>query len=43
MDKAKDNYIDLPTYQVIFMALSVGIIVANMFYIQPIEPLIANG
>lgn len=43
MDKAKDNYIDLPTYQVIFMALSVGIIVANMFYIQPIEPLIATG
>lgn len=33
MDKAKDNYIDIPTYQVIFMVLSVGIIVANMFYI----------
>lgn len=40
MDEIKDNYIELPTYKVIFMALSVGVIVANMFYIQPIEPLI---
>ena len=40
MDEIKDNYIELPTYKVIFMALSVGAIVANMFYIQPIEPLI---
>lgn len=40
MDEVKDNYIDLPTYKVIFMALSVGVIVANMFYIQPIETLI---
>lgn len=43
MDKVKDNYIDLPTYKVIFMALSVGVIVANMFYIQPIEPLITSS
>lgn len=40
MDEVKDNYIELPTYKIIFMALSVGVIVANMFYIQPIEPLI---
>lgn len=40
MDETKDNYIALPTYKVIFMALSVGVIVANMFYIQPIETLI---
>ena len=40
MDEIKDNYIELPTYKVIFMALSVGVIVANMFYIQPLEPLI---
>ena len=43
MDEVKDNYIDLPTYKVIFMALSVGVIVANMFYIQPIEPLITSS
>lgn len=43
MDEIKDNYIDLPTYKVIFMALSVGVIVANMFYIQPIEPLITSS
>ena len=43
MDKVKDNYIDLPTYKVIFMDLSVGVIVANMFYIQPIEPLITSS
>lgn len=43
MDKVKDNYIDLPTYKVIFMALSVGVILANMFYIQPIEPLITSS
>lgn len=43
MDEVKNNYIDLPTYKVIFMALSVGVIVANMFYIQPIETLITTG
>ncbi|AZN76642.1 MFS transporter [Lactobacillus acidophilus] len=43
MDEVKDNYIELPTYKVIFMALSVGVIVANMFYIQPIEPLITSS
>lgn len=43
MDEVKDNYIELPTYKVIFMALSVGVIVANMFYIQPIEPLITSN
>lgn len=43
MDETKDNYINLPTYKVIFMALSVGVIVANMFYIQPIETLITTG
>lgn len=43
MDETQDNYIELPTYKVIFMALSVGVIVANMFYIQPIETLITTG
>lgn len=43
MDETQDNYIELPTYKAIFMALSVGVIVANMFYIQPIETLITTG
>lgn len=43
MEEIKDNYIELPTYKVVFMALCVGVIVANMFYIQPIETLITTG
>lgn len=39
----QDNYIKLPHYKIIFMAIAVGVIVANMFYIQPIEELVATG
>lgn len=34
------NYFDFSAYQVTFFAACVGVIVANMFYIQPIEKLI---
>jgi predicted MFS family arabinose efflux permease len=38
MEKEK---IKLSSFKVVFMAMAVGIIVANMFYIQPMEELIA--
>lgn len=37
---SETNYIKLPWYKIVFMATCVGVIVANMFYIQPIERLI---
>lgn len=37
------TYLKLPTYKIVFLATAVGIIVANMFYIQPIEELVATG
>lgn len=37
------QYIHFSTAQVTFFAAAVGIIVANMFYIQPIEKLIASS
>ncbi|MCH3921550.1 MFS transporter [Limosilactobacillus sp.] len=40
MRKLNDNYIELPRYKVIFLATCVGVIVASMFYIQPIENVI---
>lgn len=41
--KLNDNYIELPRYKVIFLATCVGVIVASMFYIQPIENVITVG
>lgn len=41
MDTEK-QYIKFSTAQVIFLAAAVGIIVSNMFYIQPIEKIIAT-
>lgn len=38
--KNNNNYLKFSTYQVVFFAVCVGVIVANMFYIQPIEKLI---
>lgn len=35
-----NNYINLPRWKVSFMAACVGVIVASMFYIQPIEKLL---
>lgn len=41
--ETENSYINLSGLQIIFMATSIGIIVANMFYIQPIEPMITQS
>ena len=38
-----DNYVEFPRPKVVFLAASVGIIVASMFYIQPIEELLTTS
>lgn len=39
----KQNYIEFSSARIVFLAMSVGIIVASMFYIQPIEKLLITG
>ena len=38
-----DNYVEFSRPKVVFLAASVGIIVASMFYIQPIEELLTTS
>lgn len=37
------NYIVLPKWKIVFMATCVGVIVASMFYIQPIEKVLTGS
>ena len=41
--KAKNNYLELSAWQTFFLSASVGVIVASLFYIQPIEKLITTS
>lgn len=42
MEQNTPQKVILSSFKIVFMALCVGVIVANMFYIQPIEKLIAD-